>query len=892
MPSMIQILKNRRKSPIEERLSNINPKYYFVVSGLLAMLLSFLGFSFLEMLGTGKNIILVGDVYEQYVPFLSEVSESIRNHETIWYSFSPVLGSSTAYLLMFTCWSPFNLLYLLLGFFDVETVTQIVIILKIAFTAMAFTLYARKTVNVRGPESIFFSLCYSFGGYTICYGVFNFMFMDALILLPIVLMTTVSAFENDKYYLVTISYAFLFITNFHLGYSVGIFTLLYVLIHLFVNLKNIKKKERLIFFIKWSLSVCVAILISGVFLLPGILQFFSSGYNDATEYGARGVTILNILNTMFWGTYKDLYLNEGMLYSGIPVLILSPLFFFNRNVSCEDKIFWGVIIGVFLIFMSVTPIYYALCAFDIPDGFNYRFGFVVSFCLCVIAMKESESIKKLNIWKGVASILSILAFFLLMIAVQIVQGCEDTNSIICFAVNLGIMGIWFIAFIILKKCNISDLSKFSFVLLVIFAELISFAFPIMPNFYYKRYYYESYVDKLSEDISYLEGSDASFYRIISVNDEITNSPFLSDYNGISEFASCRNEKAAKVLNGLGFADSPRNLGSSGYTPVTEMIFDIKYLIKENWAFGGMIESDEETVVKNPLVLNVGYMVDEDLRNFTISDRNVYENSNSILEHMTGRNREVFIPTDEYKVTNSGLSICNSEDGVEIFKDGVQGGKLVMSLPYKDEYDNAYMQFETDVSKWYEEDYYYVTGGENIFGNRNELYSSQANEMYYNSVDDKYMITLSAGEEAYDKYVIRDINVVYFSKDALEEYYEDLSKEQLQVEEWKDGYIKGHIDVDSNRRLLFLSIPYEKGWNITLNGEKINPIAVVDDTFMAIELPGTGSYDIEMKFKCPGVTTGLIITSSGILLTLFMFLFEKKKSDKKNIDGKEKETVYA
>lgn len=874
---MNKLFSTKSTTGIEEKMARITPKYYFIVSGVLAAFLAFLGFSFLGMLGTGTNIVLISDGLYQYAPVLSQTAESIRNNENIWYSFSPLLGSNMAYLLMFICWSPFNLLYIVLGFLDVETITQIVIILKISFIAMAFTFFAQKVMRNKGPESIFFSLCYAFGGYTVCYGIVNFMFLDSLILLPLVLVSTIESFRNNrKYYWVVVSYAFLFVTNFHLGYSIGLYTLLFVLLYLFVCQSEQKAGHRALLFVKWAGCVCVAILISMFFLLPGILQFFASGYEDGIENLNTGVTILNLLNTMFFGMYEDIGMNNSMLYSGLPVLLLCPLFFFDGTNGKKDKLFWGMLIGISLICMSIDPIYYALCAFDYPDGFNFRFGFAVSFSLCAVATKECANLKQISLKKIIINVISIILFFGVMIGVQILQKKGMTNTLGLWAVNGIIIAVWVGAYFMLTRSKMSGLSKFSLATILVLAELILFAYTVLPEFSDKRYFYEDYVYDYESVAEELAVSDPSFYRVIVVGDEYYNSSLGYDTNGIGIFATCRNEKTANALNGLGFANSLKYTSSSGYTPVTQMILGIKYLIYDVGSNFGLSDTKTYSTVMNPQTLNIGFMVDEGIEDYTFETRNVFENSNGLLKQMTGENKDVFVLSDEYEVNNYGLYLEKKDGAVEIGKENVSGGGLEISLPKSEDYDAAYLQFETDKSLYYDEDRYFVSGGDNIYNMGVQLYLSQANEMHYFSSEDRYILTLKADEEAYDKYVIQDVNVAYFSKNTLEYYYDILSKEQLNVEEWKDGYIKGHVNVDSGKTVLFLSVPYEKGWSVNVNGVKTDTFAVVDGAFTAVELPGNGSYDIEMKFVCPGVKEGLLISAIGVIITVLMILWERKR----------------
>ena len=346
----MNILTGKSSTNIEEKIAKIKPKYYWIVSALLAGLAAYLAFWALGVLGTGKYIVAASDAIAQYAPVLQGFADSVRNGETVWYSFSPELGIGMAFEIMCICWSPFNVLYIILGFVDVETITRIVMILKIMAIAASFTVFAQRVTKTKGPESIFFSLCYAMGGYFFACGFINFDFLDSVIAMPLILTATVNAFETGKkYYLIAVSYAYLFITCFHLGYSIGIFTLLFVIAYLIFKTEDISFGGKLKMFMKWSGCVCVAILLSGVFLLPGILQFTSSGYKDSGIYFNRGVTVFDIINTLFYGTYENYDIENGMLYSGLPVFILTPLFFADKKINLKDKLFLGSLSGVFLL---------------------------------------------------------------------------------------------------------------------------------------------------------------------------------------------------------------------------------------------------------------------------------------------------------------------------------------------------------------------------------------------------------------------------------------------------------------------------------------------------------------------------------------------------------------
>ena len=65
------------------------------------------------------------------------------------------------------------------------------------------------------------------------------------------------------------------------------------------------------------------------------------------------------------------------------------------------------------------------------------------------------------------------------------------------------------------------------------------------------------------------------------------------------------------------------------------------------------------------------------------------------------------------------------------------------------------------------------------------------------------------------------------------------------------------------RIVFFSVPYEKGWSATVNGEKAE-ILKVNVGFMAVRVPA-GDSTIRFDYYTPGLNLGLCMTAAGFLL---------------------------
>ncbi len=83
---------------------------------------------------------------------------------------------------------------------------------------------------------------------------------------------------------------------------------------------------------------------------------------------------------------------------------------------------------------------------------------------------------------------------------------------------------------------------------------------------------------------------------------------------------------------------------------------------------------------------------------------------------------------------------------------------------------------------------------------------------------------------------------------------------------------------SEENLVFFSVPWDKGWSATVNGEPVQ-IEKANAGFMAVRVPA-GQSEIRFTYKTPGLTAGVCITiGSGILLLGYWLLFRRLR--KKN-----------
>ncbi len=125
----------------------------------------------------------------------------------------------------------------------------------------------------------------------------------------------------------------------------------------------------------------------------------------------------------------------------------------------------------------------------------------------------------------------------------------------------------------------------------------------------------------------------------------------------------------------------------------------------------------------------------------------------------------------------------------------------------------------------------------------------------------------------EQYNLKDTIIAdNFTFNILGKLVDTLSAEHLQLEQFSQNYIKGKIKVNTNK-LLYLSIPYDAGWHIQLNGQNIQAFRI-NGGMTGIFLP-KGEYTLTLEFHLPYASKGLIMSFAGLLVLILGFTFRKK-----------------
>ncbi|MCR5635586.1 MAG: YfhO family protein [Clostridiales bacterium] len=111
------------------------------------------------------------------------------------------------------------------------------------------------------------------------------------------------------------------------------------------------------------------------------------------------------------------------------------------------------------------------------------------------------------------------------------------------------------------------------------------------------------------------------------------------------------------------------------------------------------------------------------------------------------------------------------------------------------------------------------------------------------------------------------------------YFSDcdtLKKNACSKFEYFNNGFKAQITLDNKQdRLVFFSVPYEKGWSAYVNGEYAE-IVKANIGFMAVRVPKGKISDIIFKYRTPGLKTGFVITLiSAVLFIIYLIICARR-----------------
>ena len=821
----------------------------------------------------GDNSVLVLDLNGQYVYYYEALRDALWGDSSLIYSWSRNLSGEMLGIYAYYLASPFTIIPMILPRSMMLGALELMQLMKIGAAAVTFAVYLKNQRKTKVYTTIIFSILYSLSSYTIVQ-LMNPMWLDGVIYLPLIIMGVERLIDKGTIAGFTIPLALTFLANYYIGYMTGFFVVIYFIYYIFSREDLPKVKKIVTSVLKALIGAVVAVLIAMVILLPaynslklGKFEFTQPDYTLKTQFTIEQFFVK--LMPFSYDTVKP----EGLPFvfcGGLSVLLL-PLFYLNKNISTKKKAANSVLLVAMFLCMYLSTVDIAWHGFQVPNWLPFRYSFMFSFVMLIIAVEAFEHLEGITMREIAASFFGILVF-LFYIESRKYSFFTAINSVLT---SCCVMVAYYVIITCMKKYRSATCSVIA--VIAVSTEMFIVALYTLDRIdadvvYSKFSSYQQYVADGRQAVSMIEEADDGLYRSEKTYHRTVNDPMAFGLKGISHSSSTMNSKVINMLGYLGFTSRGHYTRYTGATQLTDSLLGVKYILdKDNKVFNypKVMSYKDINIYKNPNALSIGYMVDEGITNAVIGTDNPFDNQDMLLSAMLGndgtdtvfkRIMPEYVDYENITVENAGSHIKYSPTvkglnaHIEFTLTAQSDDVIYAFFPsYYERTMNVWVNHEF-IDVFYESDNYCIiplgkfTKGETI------------SVITTPTKDDCYMI---------DQYFY------YLDKQMLDSSIAVLKENQWNIKSFSDTKIEGSITAKADQ-IMFTTIPYEKGWTIKIDGEKVEPVILLD-SLIGIKVP-EGTHEVTMNFMPGYLIEGIIISISGIVL-LGVIIFIEKRSKK-------------
>ena len=761
----------------------------------------------------GDNSFLTNDLKYQYIDFFAWFRRVLLGEANLRYSFSQGLGMNTWGLYSYYLASPFNLLCALFPADKLTLFIFAITALKLGCIHISSAWYVQKRFDLSKPAAFLLSLSFTFCSWTIS-NLRNPLWIDCLILLPICAYGCHELIRKRRMIRLVIATALNVMFCWYTAYISILFLCIFVLIEFvdYVAEKGFSWKLMLDRALRFAGAIALGLLLSAWTFLPTILAMSKGG-----PVLALGPLLKTSLKSVIRGFLPCMWVsNEStpQFYCGIIMMLLAVSLLVNRTVSIKTRIATLVVTIILVASSVLSPLEYIWCGMRVPNGFYSRTAFLLSF----------------------------FALWAAGYTLQILKDQPKLRQAYRPAVILPLLAPTAI-------------------------ELFANAHVVWNQLYagYSENTNRAYVATATNTIATTtERDSAPFYRIdrttTRADSAALNEGLALGYNQLSSYSSANNPQAIALLNSLGYS-SVGEFSTRYAEPIlaVDALLGVKYAIAEQAPAGYVMAKANQpesatAVYENPYALSVGITASNDIQNSTLEGENPFEKQNDLYSKILSRKVELY----------TKIEAAKTEDGESLKQWSV-------TLPAG---SIGYLYINKDTSAG---SYWPVALTIDQRTIKNEAWRFDNNIRQIAGASDapsQHTVSIGVAEGYTD--MPQDNEPVFYALnlDVFEQIISELKTSEFIPTVFEDGRIEGEYTAKDDGNLL-LSVPYDEGWNVTVNGTAAELTPAADKGLSSLNMQ-KGANRIVMTYKTPGALAGLAVSlATSALVAAGLFTRHKK-----------------
>lgn len=877
---------------------------------LLSFLFPFLGYIAVMICSGhapfGNSSILMSDMYHQYYPFFKEFRRTLLAGDSLLYNWNLGMGVDYLALIAYYVASPLNLLSVLvpeqwlLGFFS------LLVPVKLGLAGLFFGIFLKKTFQKNDWSVPLFSAFYGLCAWALGYQ-WNIMWLDTFALLPLVVLGMLALLQQRRFVLYTTTLFLSIVSNYYIGLFTCIFVALSFFCYEICRCHSFRKFLADLGLMAVFSALAIAMT---AFLEWPAYTALGNTYSSVNQFPtgfklniAKDNTLLGLLDGMrqvagntaggISPTFK-----EGLpnLYCGIFTLILGMQFFMSKKFSIREKLCHAFLLIFFMLSFLIRQLDYIWHGFHFTNMIPYRFSFLFSFVMLVMAYRAYLIHENCQIWKTILSGLLVLGIIF----------CSDLRlEPIYLIYNL----VFLLAYTVLalgKKRRVKaaeahtdeldadaaedvppakeqlhwNRTLSTLLLLTMGLELgcnvvnfgVNFGGTNVSNYPKGTESTAQVIDHLKE-----REKDSDFFRTEFTHTQTLNDDALNGLSGITMFSSSANVRCTKFMAALGYGARP-NYNRYSYeegSPVSDLFLNMKYLISRDGTpldsafFEPVYSVGDVSLLENKAYLPLGFATQIGLEELDVegSIYGTFAFQNRLFSAATGIQDDVFQVIRTYTAEPAP----ESADKIKVTQKGT-GGEISYSTTDTQEYAEVSFVVPQDgdvtirISAPKRNNLKVYKNAQTPEDRKAPLFSekiSLTQMMHVGNCAAGDVITVAFQCPANETGTITLTGAVLHN-DLYLEGVQLLQKSVLDITSMDGAAMSGTISVEENS-LLYTSIPYDDNWVVELDGTRIKPVAVMNSMVGLYLEPGT--HEVTFTYHNTAFYQGSVISMGALVLFL-------------------------
>lgn len=612
-------------------------------------------------------------------------------------------------------------------------------------------------------------------------------------------------------------------------------------------------------------------IVSGVFLLIFVLSF-----------------MISVVDLVWHGFQKPQWLNNrySFMFCFFLVFLAFRAFDEIEEISAKSLACVSAFIFFFVVILQ-----------NFADAYKDK----------LVALSYGPKEDKFQVHEFATIILTIVCLVIYICIIAVMKRAKNRDL-----VSAILVGVICVEVFLSGLCNINDLDE-----------------DVGYTEYHKYNDFQTIYRPVTETL--FEEYDTSFYRSEKTFHRKINDNMALSIRGLSNSTSTLNRSTINFLRMMGYYSTSHKSQYMGGNAVNDSLLGVKYIISakdltdiygepvltavdfaeymgmsveelEDATYsefykgesGGNISSSADLkVYLNPYALSLAFAADDSIYDINFKDHNTWVKADD-----EKYNPEGF--TSPFTRLNALITaILGEDETVEVFKPATQNGEPKVSDGVKSSESSNHNKYEGKNGKIT----YSYTVPENVriysyfpaYYNRAIKLSSNTMTIFdgTKSLDKcndrivdlgytkgtQYSLTVTINNTTGGQgqfYTKADDSFIYYiDTEVLAKAFERIQENQFIIDEkYKEDDLGGTIKTSKDKQTILTSIPYDEGWEVWVDGERVE-ITEALDALISFEIEDAGEHTLRFKYRSSAFKYGIIITIASLAGFILIIIFEDK-----------------